>query len=128
MGHITAFKKINLGYFRVVKLYRYMRFNENRFYYSNLLEKMNKYSLLFRGGSGLSLYLDCILFNMVHPYYFFFLIRKIRCWPLSIFMVTPHFFFFYWLYCESQHTQMKNKSWHFGIVYEKQVLLDVSTF
>lgn len=58
-------KKVNLGYFRIIKLCGYMRFNENRFYYKSLL-KINKYSLLFRAENGLSLYLDCFLFKKYH--------------------------------------------------------------
>lgn len=37
-GSYYCFYFLKLGYFRIIKLNRYVRFNENRFYYRNLLK------------------------------------------------------------------------------------------
>lgn len=47
-GSYYWFKKINLGYFRIIKLCRYMRFNEKRFYYRNLLKHEQIFIAFYR--------------------------------------------------------------------------------
>lgn len=72
---LLFFKKINLGYFRFIKLCRYMRFNENRFYYRNFLK--SEHCFLEEEMDCLCIWIVSCLRNVVLPYYIFFLIQRI---------------------------------------------------
>lgn len=104
-----------------------MRFNENRFYYKNLLKKQtNIHCFLEQKMDSLCICIASCLRKITLPYYFFpnkkNNILNILClYPNSTFSTD------YALSTYSSKTKTKT-NWHSGILYEKQFLLAVSTF
>lgn len=62
-------KNTNLGYFRIIKLCKHMRFNKNIFYYRNLLKY--EYCFLEEEIDYFCIWIASCLRKMALPYYFF---------------------------------------------------------